>query len=255
MLNKLRIVLLCTLLISGIAAVRVKADSTEITVLTARGTVNPVLANYIERGIIAAEESDAVCCIIRLDTPGGLDTSMRDIVKSIVNSDVPVVVYVSPAGSRAASAGVFITVAAHVAVMAPNTVIGAASPVAIGPAGGETEISETLSNKILNDAAAYIRSLAEARGRNLEWTEKAVREAVSATEQEALALNVIDLVSPSLDDLIGRQDHLRVVFDDDNRVFSLPQLLKRLEEPEGVSCMEPDTGLIEHVERLREGRP
>ncbi len=203
MLKKFRIVLLFAPLIIGFAAFRVEAKAPEITVLTASGTVNPVLAGYIERGITAAEDRAAVCCIIRLDTPGGLDTAMRDIVGSIINSEVPVVVYVSPAGSRAASAGVFITVAAHVAVMAPNTVIGAASPVAIGP-GGESELSETMSNKILNDAAAYIRSLAAARGRNLEWAEKAVREAVSATEQEALELKVIDLVSPTLDDLITR---------------------------------------------------
>jgi membrane-bound serine protease (ClpP class) len=140
-----------------------------------------------------------------MDTPGGLDTAMRDIVQDIVNARIPVVVYVSPSGARAASAGVFITMSAHVAVMAPNTAIGAASPVSIGPEG-EQQMSETMKEKVLNDAAAYIRSIAEAHGRNMEWAEEAVREAVSATEQEALELNVIDMVVPDLDSLISQLD-------------------------------------------------
>ena len=128
-----------------------------------------------------------------------------DIIQDIVNSRVPVVVYVSPSGARAASAGVFITVAAHVAAMAPNTAIGAASPVLVGPEG-EQQISETMEEKILNDAAAYIRSIAEEHGRNMEWAERAVREAVSATEREALELNVIDIVAPNLEALITQLD-------------------------------------------------
>jgi len=128
---------------------------------------------------------------------------MRDIVKNIVDARVPVVVYVSPSGARAASAGVFITMAAHVAVMAPNTAIGAAHPVSIGSEGEET-MSETMEEKVVNDAAAYIRSIAEAHGRNIEWAEKAVRESVSATEQEALELNVIDMVAPDLDALVSQ---------------------------------------------------
>jgi len=176
-----------------------------IAVLEAEGVINPVLSDYIKRGIDRAEEDRAVACIIQLDTPGGLDTSMRDIVKDIVNARVPVVVYVSPSGARAASAGVFITMAAHVAVMAPNTAIGAASPVSMGPEG-EEQMSETMKEKVLNDAAAYIRSIAEAHGRNMEWAEKAVREAVSATEREALELNVIDMVAPDLNALISQLD-------------------------------------------------
>jgi membrane-bound serine protease (ClpP class) len=128
---------------------------------------------------------------------------MRDIVKDIVDSEVPVVVYVSPSGARAASAGVFITMAAHVAAMAPNTNIGAAHPVAIGEEG-EAQMSEEMQEKVVNDAAAYIRSIAGAHGRNIEWAEKAVRESVSATEQEALELNVIDLVATDLDDLVSQ---------------------------------------------------
>jgi membrane-bound serine protease (ClpP class) len=130
---------------------------------------------------------------------------MRDIVKDIVNARVPVITYVSPSGARAASAGVFITTAAHVAAMASNTAIGAAHPVSIG-AEGEEGMSEAMEEKVVNDAAAYIRSIAEAHGRNMEWAEKAVRESVSATEQEALELNVIDMVAPDLDSLISQLD-------------------------------------------------
>ncbi|HEY40316.1 MAG TPA: nodulation protein NfeD, partial [Dehalococcoidia bacterium] len=144
-------------------------------------------------------------CVIQMDTPGGLDTAMRDIVQLIVEARIPVVVYVSPAGARAASAGAFITMAGHVAAMAPNTAIGAASPVSIG-SEGEVEMSETMQDKVVNDAAAYIRSIAESHGRNVEWAELAVREAVSATEQEALELNVIDIVSSDLDSLLSELD-------------------------------------------------
>ncbi|TET26227.1 MAG: nodulation protein NfeD [Dehalococcoidia bacterium] len=205
MLKLIRILLLLGLVIIALSAIGAQAASPKIVVLNISGVINPVLADYIERGIEQAEEENATVCIIQMDTPGGLDTAMRDIVKSIVNAEVPVVVYVSPSGARAASAGVFITMAAHVAVMAPNTAIGAASPVSIGPEG-EQEISKTMQEKIINDAAAYIRSIAESHGRNVEWAEQAVREAVSATEQEALALNVIDMVSPNLDSLIPQLD-------------------------------------------------
>jgi membrane-bound serine protease (ClpP class) len=197
------VILLLGLLIIAFVAGEVQGDSPTIDVLNAKGVINPVLVGYIERGIEHAEDSNAVACIIQLDTPGGLDTSMRDIVQSIVNSRVPVVVYVSPSGARAASAGVFITVAAHVAVMAPNTAIGAAHPVAVGTEG-ESQMSEAMEEKVVNDAAAYIRSIAEAHGRNIEWAEKAVRESVSATETEALKLNVIDMIAPDLDTLVSQ---------------------------------------------------
>jgi membrane-bound serine protease (ClpP class) len=197
------------LIITASIAIEVEAASSRIDVLHAEGVINPVLVDYIERGIEQAEEDNAIVCIIQMDTPGGLDTSMRDIVKDIVNARVPVVVYVSPAGARAASAGVFITMAAHVAVMAPNTAIGAAHPVVIGTEG-EEGMSETMEEKVVNDAAAYIRSIAEAHGRNMEWAEKAVRESVSATEQEALELNVIDMVAPDLDALVSQLDGRQV---------------------------------------------
>jgi len=205
----IRLLLLMVLLIAASIAIEVQASTSRVDVLNVKGTINPVLVDYIRHGIDQAEEENAVACIIQLDTPGGLDTSMRDIVKDIVNAEVPVVVYVSPSGARAASAGVFITMAAHVAVMAPNTAIGAAHPVAIG-AEGEAEMSEAMEEKIVNDAAAYIRSIAEAHGRNMEWAEKAVRESVSATEQEALELDVIDMVASDLDALITQLEGWQV---------------------------------------------
>jgi len=210
MLRVFRIIFLLGMLSLALTSIAAQAASPDILVLQVKGTVNPVLVDYIGRGIQQAEEENAVACIIQLDTPGGLDTAMRDIVQSMVSSRVPVVVYVSPSGARAASAGVFITMAAHVAAMSPNTAIGAASPVALSPEG-EQEVSETMEEKIINDAAAYIRSIAGAHGRNMEWAEKAVREAASATEKEALELNVVDLVAPNLDSLISQLDGREVV--------------------------------------------
>jgi len=217
MLRIVRLVILLGLLIVSFIATQAQAASSTVYVLKVKGTVNPILVDYIERGIDRAEEANATACIIQLDTPGGLDTAMRDIIKEMVNASVPVVVYVSPSGARAASAGVFITMASHVAVMAPNTSIGAAHPVSIG-AEGEQQVSETMEDKILNDASAYIRSIAEAHGRNMEWAEKAVRESVSATEQEALELNVIDMVAPNLDALISQLDGREVTMLDGSTV-------------------------------------
>lgn len=213
----IRMGLLLTLLIAAVMAIEAQAASTRINVLHAKGTINPVLVDYIKRGIEQSEADNAVACIIQLDTPGGLDTAMRDIAQKILNAKVPVVVYVSPSGARAASAGAFITLAAHVAAMAPNTTIGAAHPVAIGPEG-ETKLSENMTAKIVNDAAAYIRSLAESKKRNAEWAEKAVRESVSATEQEALQLNIIDIVAPDLDALITDLDGKKVTMLDGSAV-------------------------------------
>ncbi|HET7854751.1 MAG TPA: nodulation protein NfeD, partial [Candidatus Methylomirabilis sp.] len=147
-------------------------------------------------------DGGAHAIIFELDTPGGLDTSMRVIIKEILRSPVPVIVYVSPSGARAASAGAFITIAAHVAAMAPGTNIGAAHPVQMG--GGEAD--EEMTRKIENDAAAYIRGLAERRGRNATWAEDAVRKSVSATATEALSLKVIDLVAANRSDLLAKID-------------------------------------------------
>ena len=210
MFKNIRILLLsCLLIAASVSIASAKSATPTIVVLTAKGIVNPILADYIQRGINQAEERNAIAVIIQLDTPGGLDTSMRDIVQNMVSARVPVVVYVSPSGARAASAGVFITVAAHIAAMAPNTAIGAAHPVSIG-AEGVQQVPPDMAEKIVNDAAAYIRSIAESHGRNMDWAEKAVRESVSATEQEALNLKVIDMVAPDLNSLISQLDGRQV---------------------------------------------
>jgi membrane-bound serine protease (ClpP class) len=177
-----------------------------VLVITIDGVINPVAAEYIEKNIVRASSMDAAALVIELDTPGGLDTSMRSIVKAIISSRVPVIVYVSPSGARDASAGVFITMAAHVASMAPGTNIGAAHPVSTG---GKME--KTMSEKVTNDAAAYIKSLAEKNGRNAEWAEEAVRKSVSITETEALKMHVIDVVSPDLKSLLREVDGRRVM--------------------------------------------
>jgi len=210
--------ILIGLLLAASITVRAQTGSSRIDVLTIKGTINPVLTDYISRGIEQAEETWASAVIIQMDTPGGLDTAMRDIIKSIINARVPVVVYVSPAGARAASAGAYITLSAHVAVMAPNTNIGAATPVALG-SEGEAQMSEEMKRKVINDAIAYIRDLAARHGRNAEWAEKAVREGVSATSQEALALNVVDMVASDLDTLITQLDGRKVTLIDGREVI------------------------------------
>jgi membrane-bound serine protease (ClpP class) len=168
-----------------------RAGAAEAYVARVDGIISPSTADFIVSAIHKAEEARAEVLILELDTPGGLDLSMRVIIKEILRSSVPIVVYVSPSGARAASAGAFITIAAHVAAMAPGTNIGAAHPVQMG--GGEKD--DEMMKKIENDAAAYIRSLAERRGRNASWAEEAVRKSVSITATEAAKLKVIDLVA------------------------------------------------------------
>jgi membrane-bound serine protease (ClpP class) len=177
----------------------------EVMVITVNGVINPVASEYIGKSIKKANEKKVEALIIELDTPGGLDTSMRSIVKDIIGSEVPVVVFVSPSGSRAASAGVFITLSAHVAAMAPGTNIGAAHPVGIGE-----KMDKVMAEKVTNDAAAYIKSLAERNGRNAKWAEDAVRKSISATEEEALKEKVIDIVSKDLNSLLSDIDGRKV---------------------------------------------
>jgi len=179
-----------------------EAPDGAVHILTADGTVGPVMDRYIDRGIERAEDSRASLVVIQLDTPGGLNTSMENIVKRILASGVPVAVYVSPPGGRAASAGTFITMAAHIAAMAPNTRIGAASAV---NADG-SDIEGALGRKIENDAAALIRALAEERGRNADWAESAVRDAISDPTDEAVAKGVVDLEAADIDDLLQQID-------------------------------------------------
>ncbi len=185
-----------------------------VHVLKAQGQVGPVMARYIDRGIDHAESSQAAAVVIMLDTPGGLSSSMDEIVKRIFGAEVPVVAYVWPPGGRAASAGTFIVMASHVAAMAPGTSIGAASPVAIG---GE-ELDETLKDKATNDAAARIRDIALVRGRNADWAEAAVRQAASAGAQEALTLGVVEYVAPDLPSLLQQIDGREVMVQDGRRV-------------------------------------
>jgi membrane-bound serine protease (ClpP class) len=173
------------------------------------GDISPATAAWVDTALDDAADEHATVAIVRLDTPGGLDSSLRDIVKDILAAPMPVIVYVSPDGARAASAGVYITQAADVAAMAPQTNIGSASPISIGP-GGETETSEVLGRKITNDAAAYVRALASAHGRNPDLGERMVREAENVTATEALAANFIDLIAASERQLLERLDGFRV---------------------------------------------
>jgi membrane-bound serine protease (ClpP class) len=206
-----RIIVLFTVLLLAISvASGVRAQDRHVDVLTIKGTINPVLVDYVKRGIDNAEDNGAQALIIQLDTPGGLDTAMRDIIQLMVNAHIPVVVYVSPSGARAASAGTFITVAAHIAAMAPDTAIGAAHPVSVGGDQTQTQPTSAEDEKVLNDAAAYIRGLAASHGRNVDWAEQAVRESVSATDSEALDLNVIDVIAPDLPSLLAQIDGRQV---------------------------------------------
>jgi membrane-bound serine protease (ClpP class) len=177
-----------------------------VATLQLDGVISPIAVRLVSAAIERARADGAEALVIQLDTPGGLERSMRSIVRDMLNAPVPVVVYVSPTGARAASAGAFITLAAHVAAMAPATNIGAAHPVAVG-AG---QMDKESSKKIENDAAAFIRTIALERGRNVEWAERAVRSSVSATEREALKLGVIDLVADSLPDLLTKLDGRQV---------------------------------------------
>ena len=180
----------------------VSAEKNDIYIIRVSDAISPGVADFITRGIEKADSEGAACLIVELDTPGGLVESMREIVMTMYAARMPVVVFVSPSGARAASAGVMITMAADIAAMAPGTNIGAAHPVATGG----KEIGKTMSEKITNDMVAYVKSIAEKRGRNAEWAEKAVRESVSVTENEALEQNIIDIVAADLDDLIQQID-------------------------------------------------
>ena len=208
----------------GLAA---PASAALVRVLTVQGPISPASADYLLRGMAKAVEDKAHLMVVEMDTPGGLDSSMRDIIKAILASPVPVAAYVSPKGARAASAGTYILYASHIAAMAPATNLGAATPVELAPMGGGDKppdkpipadkpgadepagnqpvpapSGDAKTRKVVHDAAAYIRGLAELRGRNGEWAERAVREAVSLQASEALELKVIDLVASDLDDLL-----------------------------------------------------
>jgi len=185
-------------IVAGLGAIPAVA-APAVSLLEIEGVISPVTLRLVGAAIDRAQAEGSEALIIQLDTPGGLERSMRSIVQQLLKAEVPVVVYVAPTGARAASAGVFITMAAHVAAMAPATNIGAAHPVALG--GGADKES---MKKIENDAAAFIRTVALERGRNAEWAEKAVRQSVAITEREAVRLNVVDLIAESIPDLLQK---------------------------------------------------
>jgi membrane-bound serine protease (ClpP class) len=213
----------CAALVAFVTA-PIAHGASEVVVVTLEGAVTPAAADYVVRAIRKAADSQAALVVLKLDTPGGLDKSMRAIIKSILASPVPIATFVAPDGARAASAGTFILYASHIAAMAPATNLGAATPVAIGAEepkgitdkGKKDDKSETPSNrdslrsKQINDAAAYIRGLASARGRNADWAERAVREAVSLPADEAKKLDVIDLVARDVPDLLKQLDGYKV---------------------------------------------
>ncbi|MGP1679261.1 MAG: NfeD family protein, partial [Burkholderiales bacterium] len=197
----------------------IEAAPAPVLLLTLNGAIGPASADYVHRGIERARAQGAQLLVLQMDTPGGLDTSMRAIIKDILAAPMPVAAFVAPGGARAASAGTYILYASHIAAMAPGTNLGAATPVQIGGAEEKDKpdkdnagsgLTSAMTRKVVHDAAAYIRGLAQMRGRNAEWAERAVREAVSLSSAEALKLNVIDLVADDVPQLLQRLDGRKV---------------------------------------------
>ena len=211
-------------------------ESSQAVVLEIQGAISPAVSDYIRKGMEEAVAGNADLVILQMDTPGGLDRSMRDIIQMILASPVPVVTYVAPEGARAASAGTYILYASHVAAMSPATNLGAATPISIGGLPGSREPAEeedkkendelatddasTLKRKVINDASAYIKALAERHGRNAEWAVRAVREAVSLSAEEALELKVIDFLATNLSDLLDQLDGHEIMLDSEVHVIS-----------------------------------
>jgi len=227
------------------------ADNTPTRIamqLTVDEAIGPATDDYIERSLETAASRNAELVVIRMDTPGGLDTAMRAIIKNIINSSVPVVTYVAPSGARAASAGTYILYASHVAAMAPGTNVGAATPVSIGgiepptgPAGDEKEKEkkpaannggDAMKQKVINDAVAYLQSLAQLRGRNQAWAEQAVRDAASLSANEALKMDVVDIVAASMDELMQQLEGREVMVQGQSRALHTENII--------IDSIEPD---------------
>ena len=196
-------------LVSGFA----QTDQPEVVVGSIDGTITPVMARYVDRTIDKAVSDGATAIVFDLNTPGGLSSAMDDIVDDFLQSPIPVIVYVAPEGARADSAGVFITYAAQIAAMAPGTNIGSASPVFTDSSGNLTDVEETMNRKVTNDAVARIRNLADLNGRNADWAESAVRDAINIGAEEALQLGVIDAIAPDLTTLLNDIDGTTVQVD------------------------------------------
>ncbi|HVV69879.1 MAG TPA: nodulation protein NfeD [Gammaproteobacteria bacterium] len=188
------------------------ASQKTVILLTIKEAIGPATVDYVKSGIEAAKNTGSSAVIIQLDTPGGLDTAMREIIRDIIASPAPIITYVAPSGARAASAGTYILYASHIAAMAPGTNVGAATPVSLSALGGEGNAGKTVpvetteERKVKNDALAYLRSLAELRGRNIPWTEKAIQQSASLTDLEALKSGVINVIAPDIQSLLQEID-------------------------------------------------
>src|SRR3954471_18789452 len=189
-----------------------QALAATVAVVPVEGAIGPATAEFVRRAIEHAATDGTQLVVLRIDTPGGLDSSMREIIKAILASPVPVAAFVAPSGARAASAGTFILYASHIAAMAPGTNLGAASPVSIMGGGGPStdkdgkKTDDTMTKKVTNDAVAYIRGFAQLRHRNADWAEQAVREAVSLPAEEALKMKVVDYIAADVPALLAQLD-------------------------------------------------
>jgi len=202
-MNKIRTI---SIFIALLFLIPCMVNANEVYTIRIQGTINPPIASFITESIVKAEENGSEALLILMDTPGGLDTSMRDIIKGIMESNIPVIVYVYPSGARAASAGSVILLASHIAAMAPGTNAGAAHPVSVG----QEKADKVMMEKVAKDAEAYVRSIAKQRGRNEEWAAKSVKESASITATDAVDNKVADLVAASIDELLEKIDGKKV---------------------------------------------